>query len=425
MASRKQRARSGSIQAAVERIEADRTHHLTGPFNEANGATSPDATTPEVTPRSSQINTKPVQKRKLANGNGTTDHQMQPSKGFWNDIKSMRWMVRPSTSFRMLMIPAIGWLNWRVFSPNVFNPFEPLLFISYPLPDSSTDQPEYQKGYLDLAFLAYYIIFFCFFRQSIVLYLLQPLARKLGIKKSAQVVRFGEQGYAVIYFSIFSAYGFMVMKDLPIWFYRTEHFWLEYPHWRMTGKLKSYYLFQAAYWVQQLMVLALKLEKPRKDFNELIAHHLVTLWLIGWSYLVNLTWIGNAIFLTMDFSDIFLAFVKCLNYIGFETIKTCAFVWFVIVWTYTRHYLNLKMLYSVWTEFDLVKEEHRQWLPETGAWLAWWMRYQIFVPIAIIQALNLFWYFLIWRILLRAIFSSTLTDERSDDEDDGEPEKDD
>ena len=36
-----------------------------------------------------------------------------------------------------------------------------------------------------------------------------------------------------------------------------------------------------SYWIQQLLILALKIEKPRKDFNELVAHHFVTLWLIG------------------------------------------------------------------------------------------------------------------------------------------------
>jgi very-long-chain ceramide synthase len=50
----------------------------------------------------------------------------------------------------------------------------------------------------------------------------------------------------------------------------------------MIPELKRYYLMQAAYWCQQLIVLALKLEKPRSDYYELIAHHIVTLWLIGY-----------------------------------------------------------------------------------------------------------------------------------------------
>ena len=40
----------------------------------------------------------------------------------------------------------------------------------------------------------------------------------------------------------------------------------------MTLELKLYYLAQAAYWVQQTIILAAKIEKPRKDFHELVAH---------------------------------------------------------------------------------------------------------------------------------------------------------
>lgn len=40
----------------------------------------------------------------------------------------------------------------------------------------------------------------------------------------------------------------------------------------MPWGLKTYYLVQAAYWCQQTIILALKIEKPRKDFHELVAH---------------------------------------------------------------------------------------------------------------------------------------------------------
>ena len=58
---------------------------------------------------------------------------------------------------------------------------------------------------------------------------------------------------------------------------------LDYPHWDMKPALKRYYLMHASYWVQQIIVLVLRIEKPRKDFTELVAHHIVTLWLIGYA----------------------------------------------------------------------------------------------------------------------------------------------
>lgn len=91
----------------------------------------------------------------------------------------------------------------------------------------------------------------------------------------------------------------------------------------MIPDLKRYYLMHSAYWCQQLIVLLLRLEKPRKDYAELVAHHIVTLWLIGyvprfiqgpsltlfhrWSYLVNMTLMGNAVYMSMDIPDVFLA----------------------------------------------------------------------------------------------------------------------
>ncbi len=128
-------------------------------------------------------------------------------------------------------------------------------------------------------------------------------------------------------------------------------------------------------------------------------------------------------------------FSKLLNYIQWERAKVVSFALFIGIWTcvaffslstrerrlfirYFRHILNLVILYSVWTEFDLIpyvnlfsvtlllilsvaSEHTRVWDPPRGVWLPYWMKYQIFVPIALLQLLNLFWYYLIMRILYR------------------------
>lgn len=50
-----------------------------------------------------------------------------------------------------------------------------------------------------------------------------------------------------------------------------------------------------------------------------------------------------------------------------------------------------------------------QWAPETGAWLVWWMKYQIFTPLFLLLLLNIFWYFLVWRIAYRYVWWSQLS----------------
>lgn len=42
-----------------------------------------------------------------------------------------------------------------------------------------------------------------------------------------------------------------------------------------------------------------------------------------------------------------------------------------------------------------------QWSPPDGVWLVWWMKYQIVFPLFALQLLNLFWYYLIWRVVIR------------------------
>lgn len=103
------------------------------------------------------------------------------------------------------------WANWEFITPFIAqgqpNPFTPLLFVSHRVPTSSVDDPRYQKGYLDLVFVAFYVVFWSFVRQAITLWLCRPVARKFGIKKEAKLDRFGEQGYAVIYFAFTGFWG--------------------------------------------------------------------------------------------------------------------------------------------------------------------------------------------------------------------------
>ncbi|KAL9712880.1 sphingosine N-acyltransferase lag1 [Leucoagaricus gongylophorus] len=341
----------------------------------------------------------------------------------------LRWAVQPASAFKVLALPPILYVNWELVAPlappGIPNPFANIFLIAGRVPGSSDTDPRYQKSYWDLAFIAYYVVFWSFVRQSLSSRVSQPIAWHFGIRKPAKMDRFCEQAYALIYFTTFGAWGWRIMSQLPTYWFRTEYFWINYPHWDMLPELKHYQLMQAAYWCQQLIVLVLRLEKPRKDYHELIAHHLVTLWLIGWSYLINLTLIGNAVFVSMDIPDVFLAFSKILNYIRWDQAKMYAFGSFVGVWAYFRHYLNLVILWSVWNEYDLIPETSKRWVWSEGTYLVWWMKYQVFAPLLLLQFLNIFWFALMLRILYRALTTNVATDERSDDEDDDDGDEDD
>ena len=82
-----------------------------------------------------------------------------------------------------------------------------MLFISYPVAESASDDVRYAKGWLDLAFIAYHVIVFSFIRQFLLLKVIRPISIKLGIKKQAKLDRFGEQAYAIIYYGTMGVWG--------------------------------------------------------------------------------------------------------------------------------------------------------------------------------------------------------------------------
>ena len=133
----------------------------------------------------------------------------------------------------MVLLPIFLHINWIIFTPLILphlppSPFSPLLFISYPTPSPTDDSsdPRYRKGWLDLVFVAYNIVFFSFVRQTVIYRIFHPVAQYLGIRTKGKLARFGEQGYAIVYFGFFGAWGLRIMSHLPTWWYNCENFWI-------------------------------------------------------------------------------------------------------------------------------------------------------------------------------------------------------
>ncbi|EEP80087.1 longevity-assurance protein 1 [Uncinocarpus reesii 1704] len=309
-------------------------------------------------------------------------------------------------------------LSAYLVNPNESNPIHKLLFLSYALPPETPGGPVmYGKGPADLAFFGFYIIVLSFTREFLMQCMIKPLARRWGIKGKAKTARFLEQFYTAIYFSVFGPYGLYVMSRTKIWYFNTTPMFEGFPHKTHTADFKAYYLIQASYWAQQAIVLLLLLEKPRKDFKELVGHHIVTLALIGLSYRFHFTYIGLAVYITHDISDFFLATSKTLNYLD-SSFMGPYFALFVFVWIYMRHYLNLRIIWAVLTEFRTVGPFELNW--DTQQYKCWISQYITFSLLSALQAINLIWLFFILRIAKNYVFNNIKQDERSDNEEDDE-----
>ncbi|KAJ7739003.1 longevity assurance proteins LAG1/LAC1 [Mycena metata] len=370
----------------------------------------------------------------------------------------LRWAVSPNAALTLLLAPIIlaipthyllpclplpptwtldlqflglpGW-TWTALPTN---PFTPFFLLSHPAPppppsapfSSAITTPDttqlYIKGPLDIPLLLWTIVLCSYLRLVFTQEVFPRVARWWGIKREGKVARFGEQGYAVVYFAVVGVWGVQTLLTTPTAWFHTPAFWIGYPHTHLSGAMKRYYVLQIGYWVQQWAVLLLGLEKRRSDYWEYMVHHLVTVWMVSWSYLMNVTLLGTAVFVSMDVPDLLLAISKMFNYLQLERPKVVSFTVFVVAWTYFRHYISLRILWSLRYEFeDLVPKEHQIFSPRTGIYMALWMRDQMFYALCVLQVLNLFWYYLILRILFRTIFHAETDDNRSDAEEEDEP----
>lgn len=95
------------------------------------------------------------------------------------------------------------------------------------------------------------------------------------------------------------------------------------------------------------------------------------------------------------------------------------FAFFVFVWIYLRHYLNLKIIYSIFTEFSTVGPYELDWAG--GQFKCWISQGISSILLATLQSLNLFWLFFILRIAYRFVVQGVAADDRSDAE--SEPEE--
>jgi acyl-CoA-dependent ceramide synthase len=222
----------------------------------------------------------------------------------WIDLSFRHTWVNPLVLLFII-------LSTYLVKPTPENPVHHAIFLSYPLPPEPGADPaapiKYGKGKWDIAFVAFYTIFLSFTREFLMQRLLKPMALYFDIKGRNKQNRFMEQAYTAIYFGLFGPYGLYVMSRTNIWYFNTTAFFEGFPHRNHEAVFKTYYLLEASYWAQQAIVLLLQLEKPRKDFKELVGHHIITLALIALSYRFHFTHMGLAVYITHDISDFFLA----------------------------------------------------------------------------------------------------------------------
>ncbi|KAI2464997.1 longevity assurance proteins LAG1/LAC1 [Annulohypoxylon bovei var. microspora] len=207
---------------------------------------------------------------------------------------------------------------------------------------------KYAAGHGDIYFVTFCVLLFTGIRAALMQHVLAPLATYWGITKKKDVTRFAEQGWMLMYNSVFWTLGTYIYTNSS-YFLNMEELWTNWPQREIEGLVKGYILAQWSYWIQQLLVV--NIEVRRKDYWQMIIHHFATIALIASGYAYHHYQVANLILVLMDMIELIFPLAKCLKSLGFTTICDVIFGVFAVTWFVTRHVVYLIACWSLY--FDM------------------------------------------------------------------------
>eukprot|EP00656_Telonema_subtile_P041674 TRINITY_DN46925_c0_g1_i1.p1 TRINITY_DN46925_c0_g1~~TRINITY_DN46925_c0_g1_i1.p1 ORF type:complete len:357 (-),score=76.55 TRINITY_DN46925_c0_g1_i1:198-1268(-) len=294
------------------------------------------------------------------------------------------------------------------------------------------------------------VVFTCVFfaiNWGVRLALVEPIARvllgappqgtdraslKAQRQKAMKVTKFAQAGMELLFYGAFSVFGYITLRAQP-WAWPSALWWKDHattirsPFQHSLGEeipattymshaLASFYIMYAARYLQGL--ISVFLEHRRKDFLQMLAHHVFTVVVVSCSYACGYNRVGIVVMLLFDPSDVGLHAAKMSKYIfessGMAVMDLLAnvfFAFFMLSFFAFRLALFPYVCWSAHIEREYYIEQ------TTGAHVCVGLLYALL-------ALNLFWGYLIVKVLWGLITSGAVEDNRSDDEDEDEKLKD-
>ena len=191
---------------------------------------------------------------------------------------------------------------------------------------------------------------------SVAIRLIKSAGRSLAARFTAQrekIRKFGDQSWHLVLHCAFAAAGIYIVSGTR-WLDDAASLWQADggAHVRSAddlfrlpsrASLHALYLAQTSVYVATT-VSHVFVEERHNDFLLMLAHHLVTLALIGLSYWFNTLRLGVVVMLLHDASDIVIDVLKLCNYLGLEGRRhffavEATFATNFVTWAYARLYL--------------------------------------------------------------------------------------
>ncbi|XP_051767048.1 ceramide synthase 4a isoform X2 [Ctenopharyngodon idella] len=222
--------------------------------------------------------------------------------------------------------------------------------------------------------------------------------------------KFCEASWRFVFYLIAFLAGLISLINTP-WFWDHRECWSGYPRQGIAEAQYWYYIMELSFYLSLLLCVSVDIK--RKDFKEQIIHHIATIFLIAFSYCANYVRVGTLVMLVHDSSDFLLESAKMFNYAGWR--KTCdaLFVVFAAVFLVTR-----LVVFPCRVIYTAVVDSLDVFPPYPGY-------YFLNGLLLVLQALHIFWAWLILRMVHKFVFLGKVErDERSDEESEADEEED-
>ncbi|KAA8652407.1 sphingosine N-acyltransferase lag1 [Aspergillus tanneri] len=348
------------------------------------------------------------------------------------------WMLTHQIGLSLTLIATL--LSIHSLYPSLQPYTAPFFQLSY----YNAVQNTYRPGGKDISLVVSAALVLTAVRAVAIEWILQPLARRVGLKTKA-ALRVAEQGWACIYYMIFWPCGMYLWSSSSYWAdYST--LWTDWPARDMSGRMKLYLLVQLGLWIQQILVI--HIEQRRKDHYQMLIHHLITCALLGSAYTYGFYNVSNVVLCLMDIIDLLLPAAKVLKYLHFEKSCTLAFGTMLLVWLVTRHIFFPQLCWSIYKDVPT----HMPYACYSGAtgeillgypegypssrdtWATYLLylypfqdldgpicmnasiKWAFIASLVALQALSLVWFGMVVRVAMRVLRTGVAEDTRSDDE---------
>ncbi|XP_033937583.1 ceramide synthase 2-like [Pseudochaenichthys georgianus] len=220
--------------------------------------------------------------------------------------------------------------------------------------------------------------------------------------RPSRTKKFWEATWRFVFYLASFTGGLASLINTP-WLWDPSECWRDYPKQPVADAHYWYYMLEMSFYLS--LLLCVSVDVKRKDFKEQVIHHIATIFLIGFSYCANFVRIGTLVMLLHDSSDIILESGKMFHYAGWTWLCDPMFIVFALVFMLTRLVVfPCRVIHSTLVlSMDFFQ-------PFFG--------YYFFnALLLVLQALHVFWAYLILRMMWKFAFMGKVErDERSDEE---------